>query len=280
MYTINRGEAGYLDLLDYILQNGTDKSDRTGVGTRSIFGAQLHFPLEEGFPLLTTKKLFHRGMFAELAWLIQGKTNIKDLVDQNVHIWDEWANENGDLGPIYGKQWRDWQVGSWDIDRNKGEGVDQLQNALDLLKNDPDSRRIVVTAWNPADNPWMALTPCHAMFQFEVHDGRVSCHMYQRSADVFLGVPFNIASYAALTHVMAHLADLKPGNLTVSFGDVHIYNNHFDQVRQQLSRRRQMNFFPHLRLTHDLKSLDDVRTETFEVIGYNPHPAIKAEVAV
>jgi thymidylate synthase len=286
MYTINKGEHGYLDLLDYILQNGNDKSDRTGVGTRSIFGAQLHFPLYEGFPLLTTKKMFHRGMFAELAWLIRGETNVRSLQDQDVHIWDEWADENGDLGPIYGKQWRSWDaVNGVEFDDDHEPQIsymfiDQLQNALDLIKNDPDSRRIVVSAWNPADNSYMALTPCHAMFQFEVHSGAVSCHMYQRSADVFLGVPFNIASYAALTHVMAHLADLRPGELTVSFGDVHIYNNHFDQVREQLSRRNDVRFFPQLELTHDLQSLDDVRTETFKVVNYDPHPSIKAEVAV
>lgn len=270
-YSSNVGEEGYLDLLTKIMNDGNVKTDRTGVGTLSIFGAQLRFDLNAGFPLLTTKKLFAKGIFAELAWLIRGETNAFVLTSDNVHIWDEWANpKTGDLGPIYGKQWRKWQAPTHEID--------QLRGALDLLRNQPDSRRIVVSAWNVSDLYAMALSPCHALFQFEVHDDKVSCHMYQRSADVFLGVPFNIASYAALTHVMAHLAKLDVGDLIVSFGDVHIYNNHFDQVTEQLSRKP--NPFPVLSINPDLSSLDDVVWTDFRVTDYNPYPAIKAEVAV
>lgn len=278
MYSDNVGEQGYLDLLQHILDNGTDKSDRTGVGTRSIFGAQLKFGLKHGFPLLTSKKIHTKSVFSELAWLIRGETNIKSLNDEGVTIWDEWADEKGDLGPIYGQQWRRWP--GTDDGYNINQEIDQLQNALDLIKNDPDSRRIVVSAWNPTDNPLMALTPCHAMFQFEVNNGALSCHMYQRSADVFLGVPFNIASYAGLTHLMAHLADLEVSTLTVSFGDVHIYNNHFDQVREQLARRHELLPPPHMVIDPDITSLDDVVTDTFKVYDYKHHPAIKAEVAV
>ncbi len=278
MYTQNHGEYGYLDLLRQILNYGTDKGDRTGVGTRTLFAAQLHFDLNRGFPLIPTQHVFPRGVFAELAWLMRGETNIKSLLDENVHIWDEWADENGDLGPIYGKQWRAWEEwtlshGIWDVRR-----VDQLQNALDLIQKDPNSRRIVVSAWNPMDLPRMALSPCHALYQFEVSNGRLNCHMYQRSADVFLGVPFNIASYAALTHALAHLSDLRVGELIVSFGDVHIYNNHFEQVREQL--RRSPRTLPKLTISDELTSLDTVKTEHFILSDYDPHPAIKAEVAV
>jgi thymidylate synthase len=277
------GEAGYLQLLRRILEKGTDKSDRTGVGTRSLFGAQLRFDLNERFPLLTTKKIHTRSMFAELAWLIRGETNIKSLNEQGVTIWDEWADENGDLGPIYGRQWRRWPAG-YRAHPNGYEAeyaryIDQLQSALDLLKNDPDSRRIVVTAWNPGELAEMALSPCHALFQFEVHDGKVSCHLYQRSADSFLGVPFNIASYAGLTHVMAHLAGLEVGDLIMSFGDIHIYNNHFEQVNTQLDRHI-LHQPTKLHIAPDLTHLDQVKLDTFLVTDYDPHPAIKAPVAV
>lgn len=270
-YTVNSGEQGYLDLLQHILDNGTDKTDRTGVGTRSIFGAQLRFDLDEGFPLFTTKKVWPKGVFGELAWLISGSTNIGPMVDQGIHIWNEWADENGDLGPVYGKQWRKWNNGEYG-------SIDQLQNALDLIKNNPHSRRIIVSAWNPPDVPNMKLPPCHMTFQFEVHDGKLSCHMYMRSADVFLGVPFNVASYAALTHVMASLAGLEIGELIVSFGDVHIYNNLFDQVKEQLTRTPRP--LPTMWIHKDVYSLEDVETNSFLLEGYDPYPAIKGEVAV
>lgn len=262
----NYGEEGYLSLLEYILDYGTDKTDRTGVGTRSLFGAQLRFNLKAGFPLLTTKKIYTKGVFAELAWLIQGKTNVAWLQERDVHIWDEWADANGDLGPVYGAQWRYW-------------GGDQLAKALELIKNSPDSRRILVSAWNASDLDQMALMPCHVMYQFEVHDGKLSCHMYQRSADIFLGVPFNIASYAGLTHYMAHLAGLRVGELIISFGDIHIYNNHFAQVDLQLSRETlplsELKINPHIKSLSDPIDYDD-----FEVLNYQHHSAIKAPVAV
>lgn len=265
-------EQNYLDLLRNILENGTDKTDRTGVGTRSLFGAQLRFDLQEGFPLLTTKKLFTKGIFGELCWLISGSTNIAYLLENGIHIWDEWADENGDLGPVYGKQWRTWKN-----DPYWNEPIDQLQNAVDLIKYQPDSRRIIVSAWNPPDVPDMKLPPCHMMYQFEVHDDKLSCHMYMRSADVFLGVPFNIASYAALTHVIANITELSVGDLIISFGDVHIYNNHFDQVKEQLTREPRP--FPWLSIGRDV-SLDDIQIDDFYVVGYDPYPAIKAPVAV
>lgn len=268
----NRGEEQYLDLLQKILISGRDKSDRTGVGTRSIFGAQLRFDLEDGFPLLTTKKLFTKGIFGELCWLISGSTNVRVLQDQGIHIWDEWADENGDLGPVYGKQWRAWSAPD-------GRTIDQLAVAVRSIKENPDSRRIIVSAWNPDDVPGSALPPCHMMYQFEVSDGYLSCHMYMRSADVFLGVPFNIASYAALTHVIAKITGLTPGDLIVSFGDVHIYKNHFDQVREQLTRTPRM--FPTLDISDTVKSLDDdIHVADFLVSNYDPHPPIKAQVAV
>lgn len=269
-------EHNYLDLLRNILDNGTDKTDRTGVGTRSIFGAQLRFNLQEGFPLLTTKKIFTKGVFGELVWMIHGDTNIGYLVDNKIHIWDEWADEEGELGPVYGKQWRSW--GNTHHLFSMPGGIDQLGDAIDLINNQPDSRRIVVTAWNPSDVKYQALPPCHMFYQFEVHDGKLSCHMYMRSADVFLGVPFNIASYAALTYLIAHLTNLEVGDLIVSFGDVHIYNNHFDQVREQLSRDPLP--FPRLMINPELKYLDDVQLDDFIVTDYHSHPAIKAEVAV
>lgn len=272
----NSEEQNYLDLLQHILENGADKTDRTGVGTRSIFGAQLRFNLQEGFPLLTTKKIFTKGVFGELCWLISGDTNIRWLQEQNIHIWDEWADENGNLGPVYGKQWR-----AWEISRDPGTitTVDQLQHVINMINEQPDSRRMIVTAWNPADISKQALPPCHLLYQFEVHNGKLSCHMYMRSADVFLGVPFNIASYAALTHVIARITNLAVGDLIISFGDVHIYNNHFEQVQTQL--RRPARPFPSLKVSEHITSLDDdIQIVDFIVSGYDPHPSIKAEVAV
>jgi thymidylate synthase len=272
-------EDNYLNLLRDIHRKGTDKTDRTGVGTRSIFGAQLRFNLAEGFPLLTTKKIFTKGVFAELAWLVRGETNIKYLTDNGVHIWDEWADENGDLGPVYGKQWRNWEtIQENDLGQLNLLHIDQLKDAIGTIITNPDSRRIIVTAWNPVDVPSQALPPCHLLYQFEVHDGKLSCHMYQRSADVFLGVPFNIASYAALTHLIAHLTDLNVGDLIISFGDVHIYNNHFDQVREQLTREPMP--FPRLMINPDLTDIDKVELTDFIVTDYHCHPPIKAEVAV
>lgn len=270
-YAINSGEQGYLDLLRHILLEGTDKTDRTGVGTRSIFGAQLRFDLQKGFPLLTTKKVFTKGVFGELVWLLSGDTNIQYLTDNNIHIWDEWADENGNLGPVYGAQWRNWQ-------RPGFPPIDQIKEALNMIKFSPDSRRIIVTAWNPADLHKQTLPPCHMTFQFEVHDGKLSCHMYQRSADVFLGVPFNIASYAALTHVMAKLSQLEVGDFIISFGDVHIYNNHFYQVRVQLLRESRT--LPSLEIAPEVVNLEDLQLDSFIVANYDPHPAIKAPVAV
>jgi thymidylate synthase len=264
-------EDNYLNLLRDIHRNGTDKTDRTGVGTRSIFGAQLRFNLAEGFPLLTTKKIFTKGVFGELAWLVRGETNIKYLNDNGIHIWDEWADKNGDLGPVYGAQWRHWRG-------ENGGYVDQLKGVINQIKAQPDSRRLLVTAWDPWLVNQMALPPCHLLYQFEVHSGKLSCHMYQRSADVFLGVPFNIASYAALTHLIAHLTNLDVGDLIISFGDVHIYNNHFDQVREQLTREPMP--FPRLMINPDVTDIDKVELTDFIVTDYHCHPPIKAEVAV
>lgn len=266
-------EENYLQLLEDVLLNGTRKEDRTGVGTISLFGAQLRFDLSKGFPLLTTKKLYTKGIFGELIWLLRGDTNVQYLQDNDIHIWDEWADENGDLGPVYGKQWRQWQ-------RPGFRSIDQIKEVLNTIKTDPDSRRMIVTAWNPADLPKMALSPCHMMFQFEVHDGKLSCHMYQRSADLFLGVPFNIASYAALTHVMAQLSFLEVGDLIISYGDVHVYSNHIEQVHEQLSRRYARRPFPILHLDSNVERLEDLEIESFYVEDYDPHPAIKAPVAV
>lgn len=266
-------EHNYLDLLTDILRNGVHKEDRTGVGTISRFGAQLRFDLSKGFPLLTTKKLYTKAIFGELIWFIRGDTNVEWLRERDIHIWDEWADQFGDLGPIYGKQWRHWD--------NPGfQRVDQLAQALRQIKENPDSRRIIVSAWNPAQINKMALPPCHMMFQFEVHDGKLSCHMYQRSADVFLGVPFNIASYAALTHVMAHLSYLDVGDLIISFGDVHIYNNHVEQVKLQLGRMDDVRAFPTLTIDAEVQKFGDLDLDSFILEGYDPHPAIKAQVAV
>ena len=261
----------YLDLLRHIREHGTVKQDRTGVGTQSVFGYQMRFDLQEGFPLLTTKKVHLRSIIHELLWFMAGDTNISYLHANKVSIWDEWADANGDLGPVYGHQWRSWQAPD-------GRSIDQLREVLDLIEHNPDSRRILVCAWNPADIDKMALPPCHCLFQFYVADGRLSCQLYQRSADVFLGVPFNIASYALLTMMIAQVTGLQPGEFVHSFGDTHIYLNHFDQVAEQLSREPRP--LPRMILNPEVKSLFDFRYEDFTLEGYDPWPAIKAPVAV
>jgi thymidylate synthase len=261
----------YLDLLADILEHGSDRSDRTGVGTRGVFGRQLRFDLQAGFPCVTTKKLHLRSIVYELLWFLRGETNVAYLHDHGVSIWDEWADEYGELGPVYGKQWRAWPTPG-------GETIDQIAAAVDLIRRDPYSRRIVVSAWNPADLPHMALAPCHCLFQFYVADGRLSCQLYQRSADVFLGVPFNIASYALLTMMMARVTDLQPGDFVHTFGDVHLYRNHFEQARQQLEREPRP--LPRMNIVRTPASIFDFSYEDFELVGYDPHPAIKAPVAV
>ena len=261
----------YLDLLREIRDNGVTKTDRTGVGTKSIFGHQMRFNLQDGFPLLTTKKVFLKGIIYELLWFLKGDTNIKFLTDNNVHIWDEWADENGDLGYVYGKQWRSWEA-------TDGRVIDQISQAVDLIKNHPDSRRILVTAWNPAEIDKMALPPCHCLFQFYVADGKLSCQLYQRSADTFLGVPFNIASYALLTMMLAQVCGLEPGEFIHTTGDTHIYLNHLDQVNEQLSREPRP--LPKMIINPDVKSIFDFKYEDFQLEGYDPYPAIKAPVAV
>ena len=261
----------YLDLLREIRDNGVTKTDRTGVGTKSIFGHQMRFNLQDGFPLLTTKKVFLKGIIYELLWFLKGDTNIKFLTDNNVHIWDEWADENGDLGYVYGKQWRSWEA-------TDGRVIDQISQAVDLIKNHPDSRRILVTAWNPAEIDKMALPPCHCLFQFYVADGKLSCQLYQRSADTFLGVPFNIASYALLTMMLAQVCGLEPGEFIHTTGDTHIYLNHLEQVNEQLSREPRP--LPKMIINPDVKSIFDFKYEDFQLEGYDPYPAIKAPVAV
>ena len=261
----------YLDLLRHIRQDGVIKKDRTGVGTQSVFGYQMRFNLQEGFPLLTTKKVHLRSIIHELLWFIAGDTNIGYLHDNKVTIWDEWADENGDLGPVYGRQWRSWQAPD-------GRSIDQLQQVIDLIRNNPDSRRMLVCAWNPADIDKMALPPCHCLFQFYVAEGRLSCQLYQRSADTFLGVPFNIASYALLTMMLAQVCGLEPGDFVHTLGDAHIYLNHFDQVAEQLSREPRA--LPVMKLNPEIKSLFDFKYEDFTLEGYDPWPAIKAPVAV
>lgn len=261
----------YLELLQTILDKGVDKHDRTGVGTRSYFGYQLRFDLSEGFPLVTTKKLHLRSIIYELLWMLKGDTNIQYLHDHKVTIWDEWADENGDLGPVYGKQWRDWLCPD-------GRHIDQIRDVVNQIRTNPDSRRLIVSAWNPADVDSMALPPCHTFFQFYVTDGKLSCQLYQRSADTFLGVPFNIASYALLTSMIAQVCGLQPGTFVHSFGDAHIYINHMEQVRLQLSRKPFP--LPQLRLNPGVKDLFDFRYEDIEMVNYQCHPAIKADVAV
>lgn len=261
----------YHDLLRHILDNGVRKSDRTGTGTISTFGYQMRFNLAEGFPLVTTKKVHTRSIIHELLWFLQGDTNIAYLKANGVSIWDEWADENGELGPVYGKQWRSWQGPD-------GQTVDQIAELVQSIKKNPDSRRLVVSAWNPVDIPHMALAPCHCLFQFYVADGKLSCQLYQRSADVFLGVPFNIASYALLTLMLAQVCDLQPGDFVHTFGDVHIYLNHLEQVELQLSRAPRP--LPQMRLNPEVRDLFSFRYEDFELLQYDPWPAIKAPVAV
>ncbi len=261
----------YLDLLQHILDNGTDKTDRTGTGTRSVFGYQLRYDLSEGFPLVTTKKVHLKSIIYELLWFLKGDTNIKYLKDNGVSIWDEWADENGDLGPVYGAQWRSWTGAG-------GKVVDQMTEVIDQIKKNPDSRRLIVSAWNVAEIPNMALAPCHALFQFYVADGKLSLQLYQRSADVFLGVPFNIASYALLLMMVAQVCDLEVGDYVHSFGDVHIYNNHFEQVQRQLSREPRP--LPVMKLNPEIKNIFDFDFEDFTLENYDPHPGIKAPVAI
>ena len=261
----------YHDLLRRILDEGHSKSDRTGTGTLSLFGYQMRFDLTQGFPLVTTKRVHLKSVVHELIWFLKGDTNIRYLKDHGVSIWDEWADENGDLGPVYGRQWRSWATPD-------GKTVDQIAWVVNEIKRNPDSRRLVVSAWNPADLDKMALAPCHCLFQFYVADGRLSCQLYQRSADVFLGVPFNIASYALLTHLVAHECGLGVGDFVHSFGDVHLYTNHIEQARLQLSR--DIRPLPHLRLNPAVRSLFEIDFDDIVFEGYNPHPAIKAPVAV
>jgi thymidylate synthase len=261
----------YLDLLTHIKENGTFKSDRTGTGTTSVFGYQMRFNLEEGFPLVTTKKTHLKSIIYELLWFLKGETNIKYLTDNNVSIWNEWADENGDLGPVYGKQWRSWEGAN-------GVVIDQIKEAIHTLKTNPDSRRIIVSAWNVADLPKMALMPCHAFFQFYVADGKLSCQLYQRSADVFLGVPFNIASYALLTMMIAQVCDLGLGDFVWTGGDTHLYSNHMEQVELQLSRTPRA--LPTMKINPNVKDILDFQFEDFTLEGYDPYPGIKAPVAV
>ena len=261
----------YLDLMRHVLEHGTVKTDRTGTGTRSVFGWQMRFRLQDGFPLLTTKKLHTRSIIHELLWFLQGDTNIRYLKENGVSIWDEWADENGDLGPVYGKQWRHWQTAD-------GRGVDQITRLIEGIKRNPDSRRHLVTAWNPGEVENMALPPCHALFQFYVANGRLSCQLYQRSADIFLGVPFNIASYALLTHMVAQACELEPGDFIWTGGDCHLYLNHLEQAREQLSREPRP--LPQLRINPAVKDVFAFRFEDFALEGYDPHPHIKAPVAV
>lgn len=261
----------YETLLKHVYQNGNFKSDRTGTGTKSLFGAQLRFNLSEGFPLVTTKKVHLKSIIHELLWFIKGETNTKYLTDNGVTIWNEWADKEGNLGPVYGYQWRSWPAAN-------GKHIDQLTEVIDTIKKNPDSRRMIVSAWNVADLPQMALMPCHAFFQFYVADGKLSCQLYQRSADMFLGVPFNIASYALLTMMIAQVCGLEAGDFIHTFGDAHIYANHFEQVELQLSRDPRP--YPMMKLNKDISSIVDFTFEDFTLEDYNPHPAIKAPVAV
>lgn len=261
----------YHDLLRHVLQHGVIKSDRTGTGTQSVFGYQMRFDLSEGFPALTTKKLHLRSIIHELLWFLKGDTNIKYLHDNKVSIWDEWADENGDLGPVYGHQWRSWSTAD-------GRTIDQISQVVEMIKNKPDSRRMMVSAWNPGDVDKMALPPCHVLFQFYVAEGKLSCQLYQRSADIFLGVPFNIASYALLTMMMAQVTGLKPGEFVHTFGDAHIYLNHMEQVNLQLSR--DFRPLPTMFINPEIKDIFAFTFDDFRLEGYDPHPHIKAQVAV
>ena len=261
----------YLDLMRHVLEHGTQKDDRTGTGTLSVFGWQMRYNLAEGFPLVTTKKCHLRSIIHELLWFLQGDTNIRYLKENGVSIWDEWADENGNLGPVYGHQWRSWP-------KPDGGTIDQISEVVNTLRTNPDSRRIIVSAWNVADLDKMALAPCHAFFQFYVADGKLSCQLYQRSADIFLGVPFNIASYALLTLMMAQVTGLKPGDFVHTLGDAHLYLNHLDQTREQLSREPRP--LPTMTLNPAVRDIFAFRFEDFSLSGYDPHPAIKAPVAV
>lgn len=261
----------YLDLMRHVRDHGMDKSDRTGTGTRSVFGHQMRFDLNAGFPLVTTKKCHLKSIIHELLWFLQGDTNIKYLQDNGVRIWDEWADENGDLGPVYGYQWRNWPTPN-------GESIDQISKLIEMIKSNPDSRRLIVSAWNPALVDDMALPPCHALFQFYVADGKLSCQLYQRSADIFLGVPFNIASYALLTMMVAQVCDLQLGDFIWSGGDCHLYSNHMEQVEEQLSREPLP--LPTMRINPQVRSIFDFTFADFELCDYQAHPHIKAQVAV
>ncbi|MBR6409603.1 MAG: thymidylate synthase [Alphaproteobacteria bacterium] len=258
----------YLDLLADIMENGVDKMDRTGVGTRSVFGRQMRFDLSKGFPLVTTKKLHLKSIIHELLWFIKGDTNIKYLQDNGVRIWNEWADENGDLGPVYGAQWRNWN----------NDGIDQLADVIERIKTKPNDRRLIVTAWNPSQIGQMKLPPCHMMFQFYVANGKLSCMLYQRSCDMFLGVPFNIASYALLTMMIAQVCGLKPGEFVHTLGDTHIYHNHFEQVREQLTHTPLP--LPQMKINPNVKDINDFKFEDFELVGYESYGVIKAPVAV
>ena len=261
----------YHDLCRHILDQGVVKEDRTGTGTTSVFGYQMRFNLQEGFPLITTKKLHIRSIIHELLWFISGETNVRYLQDNGVRIWNEWADEEGNLGPVYGSQWRSFP-------RPDGSSVDQLAQVIEQIKTNPDSRRLIVSAWNPGQLDEMALPPCHLLFQFYVADGKLSCQLYQRSADTFLGVPFNIASYALLTHMVAHVTGLEVGDFVHTLGDAHIYHNHLEQVELQLSRNPRP--LPQLKIVRDVSSIESFRFEDFEILGYDPHPHIKGEVSV
>jgi thymidylate synthase len=267
----NRGEQQYLDLVGEVLERGARKTDRTGTGTLSVFGRQLRFELERSFPLLTTKKLHLKSILYELLWFLRGDTNVRWLQERGVTIWDEWADENGELGPVYGYQWRHWRTPD-------GREIDQIENLITSLRKKPDSRRHIVSAWNPADVERMALPPCHALFQFYVANGELSCQMYQRSADLFLGVPFNIASYSLLTLMVAQVSGLKPGEFVLTLGDAHLYLNHLEQAKEQLARAPKP--FPRMRLDPSRRELAEFQYEDFALEGYEPHPAIKAPIAV
>lgn len=261
----------YLDLMQHVLEHGAEKTDRTGTGTRSVFGHQMRFDLAQGFPLLTTKKLHLRSIIVELLWFLRGETNIAYLREHKVRIWDEWADENGELGPVYGKQWRSWPAPD-------GRQIDQISQLLEQLRRSPDSRRLIVSAWNVGELDQMALMPCHALFQFYVAQGRLSCQLYQRSADIFLGVPFNIASYALLTLMIAQVVGLKPGEFIWTGGDCHLYSNHLEQAREQL--RREPRPLPQMQLNPEVRDLFAFRLEDFTLSGYDPHPHIPAPVAI
>jgi thymidylate synthase len=264
-------EHQYLDLMRHVLEHGVRREDRTGTGTLSVFGGQMRFPLADEFPLLTTKKLHLKSIVLELLWFLKGSTNVKWLQENGVSIWNEWADENGELGPVYGYQWRNWQTPD-------GRSIDQIEQVMQSIRRNPNSRRHIVTAWNPADVDKMKLPPCHAFFQFYVADGRLSCQMYQRSADIFLGVPFNIASYALLTLMIAQVSGLKPGEFIHTLGDAHLYLNHLDQAREQLAREPRS--FPRMRLHPEVRELSAFRFEDFTLEAYDPHPLIKAPIAV